>query len=446
VAHDVFISYSSKDKTVADAVCARLEAAGIRCWIAPRDVVAGRPYGEALFEAISGMKVMVLVFSSHANVSEHIPKEVERAVSRGVPILPFRIEDVAPGKSLDYFIGSVHWLDAMTAPMEKHLDDLAATVQKLLPANPEDAGKSPADRTDIFQRRGPANVPPAAPPAWPAAAAPQSPAAGPMGAGRAPASGGAAAAPGSKTIFFGVAAIAVIAAVVIGVILLRGGGKTESTAIGQPSSPPMGTVPATNPAPAPSSPSKTVGNPSSPSGTPSGPAAGSSLDTIVGCFSWTNNVPVVIRANGTLTGGGLSATWQMVSPAMRAYQITWPRSVDTVTIAPDQGTLAGANQYGVTVSACRMAGSRGFVGNWVWKYSIPVAVPTVVVNPNGTVLAGTATGSWRAVDAARGVFALTWSDPPRDMVALSPDGSTISGKNQWGVVVSAVRSGGCSGN
>ena len=131
---DVFISYASKDKTVADAVCARLESAGIRCWIAPRDVLAGTPYGVAIIEAIQTAKVMVLVFSSNANSSGHIPKEVERAVSKGLAILPFRIEDVAPGKSLDYFIGSVHWLDAMTQPMEKHLDALAATVHKLLPS------------------------------------------------------------------------------------------------------------------------------------------------------------------------------------------------------------------------------------------------------------------------------------------------------------------------
>ncbi len=39
MAHDVFISHSAKDKATADAVCAVLEAEGIRCWIAPRDVL-----------------------------------------------------------------------------------------------------------------------------------------------------------------------------------------------------------------------------------------------------------------------------------------------------------------------------------------------------------------------------------------------------------------------
>ena len=37
----VFISYSHTDKASADAACATLEQAGIRCRIAPRDIVPG---------------------------------------------------------------------------------------------------------------------------------------------------------------------------------------------------------------------------------------------------------------------------------------------------------------------------------------------------------------------------------------------------------------------
>jgi hypothetical protein len=132
MAHDVFVSYASEDKPVADAVCGTLEANGIRCWIAPRDVLPGVHYGEAIIDAIQECRIMVLVFSSKANMSGHIPKEIERAVSRGVTVMPLRIEDVAPGKSLDYFIGSIHWLDALTPPLEVHLQTLAANVQTLL--------------------------------------------------------------------------------------------------------------------------------------------------------------------------------------------------------------------------------------------------------------------------------------------------------------------------
>jgi TPR repeat protein len=132
MAHDVFISYASEDKIVADAVCGMLESHAVRCWVAPRDVLPGVAYGEAIIDAIRGCRIMILVFSSKSNTSPHIPKEIERAVSAGVSIIPFRIEDVKPGRSLDYFIGSVHWLDALTPPLESHLERLAQNVQTLL--------------------------------------------------------------------------------------------------------------------------------------------------------------------------------------------------------------------------------------------------------------------------------------------------------------------------
>src|SRR5262249_14132566 len=111
---DVFVSYSTHDKTTADAVCATLEANGLRCWIAPRDIVPGMNWGEAIIDAINTSRVMVLVFSSNANTSQQIRREVEQAVNQGLIIVPLRIEKVTPTKSLAYFIGPVHWLDALT--------------------------------------------------------------------------------------------------------------------------------------------------------------------------------------------------------------------------------------------------------------------------------------------------------------------------------------------
>jgi TPR repeat protein len=132
MAHDVFISHSAKDKTTADAVCAMLESNGVRCWIAPRDVTAGMEWSECIIDAIGECKIMVLVFTTHANDSSQIRREVERAVNHGVAVLPFRIEDVVPGKALEYFIGNVHWLDALTPPLETHLRNLSVTVKVLL--------------------------------------------------------------------------------------------------------------------------------------------------------------------------------------------------------------------------------------------------------------------------------------------------------------------------
>jgi Tfp pilus assembly protein PilF len=130
--HDVFISYSSKDKAIADATCAHLESKGIRCWIAPRDVLPGSNYPRSIVEAIDGSRVMVLVFSSNSNTSQHVVRELTHAVSKGVIILPFRIEDVQPSQDMEYLIGLPHWLDAITPPLERHLTYLADTVKTLL--------------------------------------------------------------------------------------------------------------------------------------------------------------------------------------------------------------------------------------------------------------------------------------------------------------------------
>lgn len=130
--HDVFVSYSSKDKPAADAACAVLESRGVRCWVAPRDILPGADWSESIVDAIQGARVMVLVFSSHANASNQIKREVERAVNRGIPVIPVRIEDVAPAKALEYFISMPHWLDAFTPPLEQHLEFLAQTVRQLL--------------------------------------------------------------------------------------------------------------------------------------------------------------------------------------------------------------------------------------------------------------------------------------------------------------------------
>lgn len=133
--HDIFISYSSHDKAIADATCAALEAQRIRCWIAPRDVLAGSEYADSIVKAIESCRITLLIFSAAANVSPHIRREVERAVSKGKIIIPLRIEDVTPSGAMEYCLGNTHWLDAMTPPLESHLATLTASVSALLGEN-----------------------------------------------------------------------------------------------------------------------------------------------------------------------------------------------------------------------------------------------------------------------------------------------------------------------
>lgn len=132
MAHDVFISYTMEDKPIADAVCATLESEDIRCWIAPRDVLPSSDWSDSILGAITGSRAMVLIFSSHANKSFQIKREVNHAIEKGLPVIPFRIENVDPTGALEYYLDVTHWLDALTPPMEKHIQQLAKTIRRLL--------------------------------------------------------------------------------------------------------------------------------------------------------------------------------------------------------------------------------------------------------------------------------------------------------------------------
>jgi TIR domain len=76
----VFISHSSQDKKIADAVCNFLEKHGVLCWIAPRDVTPGKNYGAAIIDAISECELFVLILSS---LSNRIAASSARSGARG---------------------------------------------------------------------------------------------------------------------------------------------------------------------------------------------------------------------------------------------------------------------------------------------------------------------------------------------------------------------------
>jgi hypothetical protein len=353
MSHDVFISYSSKDQQVADAACAILERRGVRCWIAHRDATPGVAYGEAIINAIADSRVMVLVFSANANGSDQVSKEVERAVNRGVIIVPFRIEDVQPVKSLDYFIGSVHWLDAMTPPMEQHLERLAQTVRQLLSGKTPPIGGEPA----ILDHHGSGSIRDPG-----AAVSPRGPAA-----------------TNRRALLIGAG---VIGALVIGLGLWRLVGRTDPL-VGNWTWPngavvtisKDGTItagllagqwrstgshhyaltwpPAVDQAALSADGTRLHG--ANQYGVPLA-AIRLSPPTVelAGNWRWANGVTVTIDPSGGLQAGSLQGRWVAVDPTARTFAFTWPSPVDLITLSDDGRRIQGGNQYGFPLTATRV--------------------------------------------------------------------------------------------
>src|SRR4051794_24974245 len=106
MSHDVFISHSSLDREVVDVIVAALEAAGIVCWIAPRDMIAAAPYTESIVRAIRECRALILVLTPNVAGSPHVLREVHQAAEGRIPILEFRAPGVDPALApdLDYFL------------------------------------------------------------------------------------------------------------------------------------------------------------------------------------------------------------------------------------------------------------------------------------------------------------------------------------------------------
>jgi hypothetical protein len=131
MARSVFICHSVHDKQIADEACQALEARGISCWIAPRDVMAGMEWGKVIIDALSDCRVVLLIFSRSANDSPQVRREIERAVSKSKIIVPLRIEDVQPSDAMEYALGNTQWFDATTPPRGQRVLELCATIAVL---------------------------------------------------------------------------------------------------------------------------------------------------------------------------------------------------------------------------------------------------------------------------------------------------------------------------
>jgi hypothetical protein len=153
MAHDVFISHSTKDKLTADAICHSLEQNGIRCWIAPRDVRAGANYGAEIMHGIKDCKVLILIFSWNSNASLPVVKEVETAFSNGKTIIPFRVDKTKVSDELSFYIAGNHWIDAY--PNDRIFKELVNNVKRTLGmpvAESVEEGAREKEKTGFFKK------------------------------------------------------------------------------------------------------------------------------------------------------------------------------------------------------------------------------------------------------------------------------------------------------
>lgn len=142
----VFISHEKNDEGLAREIRAHLETGGLSCWMAPDDIRGPTPWPQQVEQAIATCDVMLVVVSANSGSSHHVSREVDLAVEMGRPLLPVRVEDVAPTGTLNYLLRLSQWIDLFPGSIADHAGALQGTVASMLEQRGIAAPTTPAQR------------------------------------------------------------------------------------------------------------------------------------------------------------------------------------------------------------------------------------------------------------------------------------------------------------
>ena len=126
---DVFISYSSADQTAADRAGAALQKNRIRCWTAPRKMLAGQRWPQEIANAIARARILVLVLSRRSIRSIQVRRELELAKDWDLKLVPLRLDDAELPPEMSS-LGDIHFIDATKPPLEPHLEKRVESVNR----------------------------------------------------------------------------------------------------------------------------------------------------------------------------------------------------------------------------------------------------------------------------------------------------------------------------
>jgi len=124
----VFLSHSSANAQQAKDICDIVEQSGYKCFLAPRDIRSGCEYAEEIINGIDNCDVMLLLLSEEANSSPHVLREIERAVSKKIPIMVYKLEQVQLSKSMEYFLMTHQWLNEKS---DKGYEEIVLSLNEL---------------------------------------------------------------------------------------------------------------------------------------------------------------------------------------------------------------------------------------------------------------------------------------------------------------------------
>ena len=117
---DVFISYASPNFDTAIEIRDHFEDNGLKCWMAPRNITAGRHWTEDIMLGIIASKILVLVYSEHSQKSKYVKSELQNAMKYNKTILTYNTDITIPKGEMEQLIGSRQWLEPQETKEETY--------------------------------------------------------------------------------------------------------------------------------------------------------------------------------------------------------------------------------------------------------------------------------------------------------------------------------------
>ena len=131
---EVFVSYSSVDREIAQRIVATLDSRRVNYWLDQERIKTGDSFVSTIGVDVLAAKIVVLILSEAATKSPWVNREIVAAISAGIPVLPFKIQDFELSKEFRLILGVIQWQEAYRGSIGNEIDRLVARVEELLRA------------------------------------------------------------------------------------------------------------------------------------------------------------------------------------------------------------------------------------------------------------------------------------------------------------------------
>jgi hypothetical protein len=130
--HDIFISYSDKDRELASKVYDALVAEGFNCWISFNDIHHGEVWAKAITQGIKNSKTFLLILTPNSNSSDQVLREIEYADKQKKKLYCYKVGNIVTSDALDYFISSIQQFETHKLSFAKGIERMSKELKRFL--------------------------------------------------------------------------------------------------------------------------------------------------------------------------------------------------------------------------------------------------------------------------------------------------------------------------